>query len=159
MICTGYNEHITGLMMGQQVLWKCIFDDGTEGWSDFDLPDTKDPWTRVRQYCNNNNKDIVEVKVIVPGNPEHTVFKDPQGLDNILIVRGMAKDINDDSETVFGFITFGQLRDDNKIYTRRFYWPECSFGVYEEVRELTPENEDLLYKRKKICDENCTCQK
>ena len=159
MICTGYNERITGLLMSQQILWKCIFDDGTEGWSDFDLPDTKDPWTRVRQYCNNNNKDIVEVKVIVPGNPEQTVFKDLDGLDNILIVRGMAKDINDDSETVFGFMTFGQLKEDGKIYTSRFYWPECAFGTYEEIRELTKENESLLYRRKKICDENCTCQK
>ena len=159
MICTGYNERITGLLMSQQILWKCIFDDGTEGWSDFDLPDAKDPWTRVRQYCNNNNKDIVEVKVIVPGNPEQTVFKDLDGLDNILIVRGMAKDISDDSETVFGFMTFGQLKEDCKIYTIRFYWPECAFGTYEENRELTKENEALLYRRKKICDENCTCQK
>ena len=75
MICTGYNAHITGLLMQQQVLWKLILNDGTEIWSDFDVPDKKDPWVRARQYCNNNTKDIVEVKVIVPGQPEVQVFR------------------------------------------------------------------------------------
>lgn len=158
MICTGYNEQIISLLMRQQILWKCILDDDTEIWADFDMPDLKDPWTRARQFCNNNNKNIIEVKVIVPGNPEQTVFKDLNGLNNIIIVRGMAKDINDSSETVFSFMTFGQLKEDGMIYTRRFYWPECSFGTYEEVRAMTPENEALLYKKRIKCKEDCTCQ-
>ena len=158
MICTGYNEHITKLLMNQQILWKLILDNGTEIWSDFDIEGQKDPWTRARHYCNNNNKNIVEIKVIVPGNPEHTVFQDSNGLDNILIIRGMAKDINDTGETIFSFMSFGKLESDGLIHVKRFYWPECSFGISEEVREVTIENEKLLYKKTKRCSDNCKCQ-
>lgn len=158
MLCTGYNAHITHLLMNQQVLWKCILDDGTEVWSDFDVPNQKDPWTRVRQHCNNNGKDIVEVRVIVPGQPEYTVFKDLNGLDGLLIVRGTAKDINDVSETTYSFVTFGQIEEDGLIHIKRFYWPECAFGSLSEVREITPENEALLYRRRKNCGESCKCQ-
>lgn len=158
MICTGYNGHITGLLMRQQILWKCILDDNTEVFSDFDIENQKDPWTRLRNYCYNNNKNIIEVKVVIPGNPEQTVFKDLNGLNNILIVRGTAKDINDSGETIFSFMTFGQLQDDGFIHVQKFYWPECSFAEHEEIRHVTPENENLLYRKRKRCEENCTCQ-
>lgn len=159
MICTGYNEHITSLLMNQQILWKLILKDGTEIWSDFDLPDLKDPWTRAKNYCNNNNKDIIEVKVIVPGNPEHTVFYNENGLDKIFIVRGMAKDINESGETIYSFMSFGKVEEDELIHVKRFYWPECSFGQSEEIREMTLENQKLLYNKIKRCSSNCECQK
>ena len=145
--------------MKQQILWKLILDDGTEIWSDFDLPEQKDPWTRARHYCNNNNKDIIEVKVIVPGQPEVMVFKDNDGLNNILIVRGMAKDINDSGETIYSFMTFGKLEEDGLIYVKKFYWPECAFAVNDEIRELTPENQKLLHTKINRCSESCKCQK
>ena len=158
MICRGFNSHIMHLLNMQQVLWKCILSDGTEAWSDFDIPDQKDPWSRLRTFCNNNLLDIIEVKAIIPGNPETTVFKDDNGLDNILIIRGTSKDLNSEGETSYSFMTFGQLKDDGKIHVRRFYWPECEFGTYVEVREITPENEALLYRRKIACGDSCTCQ-
>lgn len=158
MICTGYNSHITGLLMQQQVLWKLILNDGTEIWSDFDIPNQKDPWTRARQYCNNNNKDIIEVKVIVPGQPEYQVFRNESGLDGLLIIRGTAKDVNDSGETIYSFVTFGKIEDDGLIHVRRFYWPECAFGTSEEIREITPENQNLIYYRINRCGEDCSCQ-
>lgn len=159
MICTGYNKHITSLLMNQQILWKLILNDGTEIWSDFDLPNEKDPWTRAKQYCNNNGKQIVEVRVIVPGQSEVTVFNDVAGLNNILIVRGISKDINDSSETIYSFMTFGKLEEDGFIHTKKFYWPECAFAVNDEIRELTPENQKLLYTKIITCSESCKCQK
>lgn len=158
MICKGYNEHILDLLMKQQVLWKCILSNGEQVWSDFDVPGLKDPWTRLRHYCNNNNIDIVEVRAIVPGNPEQVVYTSDTYLDNILIIRGHAKDINDAGETVYSFMTFGKLEDDGKIHVIRFYWPECHFGTYVEIREVTPDNEELLYRKKKRCEEGCSCQ-
>lgn len=159
MICTGYNAHITSLLMKQQILWKLILNDGTEVWSDFDLPETKDPWTRARHYCNNNSKDIIEVKVVIPGNPEQTVFRDENGLDKIFLIRGMAKDINDTGETIYSFMSFGKVEDDGLIHVKKFYWPECSFGASEEIREVTPENEKLLYKKITRCSDDCKCSK
>lgn len=158
MLCTGYNQHIIGLLMNQQVLWKCILDNGTQVFSDFDVPDQKDPWTRLRQYCNNNNVKIVEVRAMVPGNPEAIVYQDDNGLDNFMLIRGTAKDINDDGETSYSFMTFGKVEDDGKIHVRRYYWPECAFGTYEEIREITPENEGLIYRQRKQCGDNCECQ-
>jgi hypothetical protein len=158
MICKGYNEHIIGLLARQQILWKCTLDDGTEVLSDFDVPDKKDPWTRLRQYCYNNSKKITTVSVIIPGNPEQEVYSNPTGLDNILIIRGISKDINEVEETTYSFMTFGQLKEDNLIYVTRFYWPECRFGTPSEIRQLTPENEELLYRQRKTCGDDCSCQ-
>lgn len=159
MICTGYNSHITGLLMSQQILWKLILDDGTEIWSDFDMPDLEDPWTRARKYCNDNGKGIVEVRVIVPGQPENMVYRDENGLDKILIVRGVCKDIYGIDEVAYGFMTFGKVEDDGLVHVKRFYWPECAFGTSEELRKLTIDNEQLLFYSKKECGSNCKCQK
>jgi hypothetical protein len=143
--------------MRQQVLWKCILNDGSEAWSDFDVPNQKDPWTRLRHYCYNNNIEIKEVRVVVPGNPEQVVFTGDPYLNNIMIVRGTAKDINDSGETIYSFMTFGKVEDDGLIHVKRFYWPECHFGTYQEVREITPENKLLLYTKNK-CGDSCKCQ-
>ena len=64
MICTGYNSHITGLLMNQQILWKLILENGLEVWSDFDVENLEDPWTRARKYCNEYELNIVEIREI-----------------------------------------------------------------------------------------------
>lgn len=160
MICTGYNPLIFKLLDNQEILWKCKLNDGTVAWSDFDNTEytDKDPWTRLKKYCYNNDKYITEVKVTCPGMPEVVVYSDENGLDNIFITRGMSKDINDDDAIVFRFMCFGKLEDDNKLYIQKFYWPEFELAEYKEVRELTFENEKLLYKKKKKCGDNCKCQ-
>ena len=56
MICTEYNSHIYELLHKQDILWKCILSNGQIALSDFDLPDTKDPWTRLKIFCNNNKE-------------------------------------------------------------------------------------------------------
>jgi hypothetical protein len=160
MICTGYNPHIFKLLQNQEIIWKCKLNDGTVVWSDFDNPEylDRDPWTRLKIYCDNNNKFIVEVKVTCPGMPEIVVYNEPNGLDNIFITRGMSRDINDDDSIPFRFMCFGRLAEDNKIYVQKFYWPEFELAEYNEVRDLTVENDKLLYKKKKICGDNCKCQ-
>lgn len=158
MICRGYNQHIINLLSRQQILWKCTLSDGTEVLSDFDVPEMKDPWTRLRIYCYNNNLSIIKVEVMIPGDSPREVYSDENGLDNILIIRGISKDINDVEETTYSFMTFGQLKDDNTIEVTRFYWPECKFGTYSEIRQLTPENEELLFRQRKNCGDDCSCQ-
>lgn len=148
MICTGYNAHITRLLMNQQILWKLKLKSGTEVWSDFDVEGLTDPWTRAKEHCNDSGDDIVSVSVIVPGQPELTVYSDENGLNNLLILRGTAKNITDTEETIYAFMTFGRLEDDGLVHVRKFFWPECSFLQSEEIRELTPENRNLLYVKK-----------
>lgn len=158
MICTGFNAHILSLLEKQEILWKCILDDGTCVWSDFDIPDQKDPWTRLKLYCNNNNKNIVEVKVLCPGMPETSIYKDDRGLDNFLITRGVIRDLNDDDSMIFRFMCFGKLNDQGSVDVTKFYWPEFELKEGSEVRQMTPENDALLYKRLKTCGDDCTCQ-
>ncbi len=158
MICTGYNQHITNLLNKQEILWKCILDDGTQVLSDFDIEDQKDPWTRLKMYCNNNNKQIVEVRVMCPGMPETTIYKDDNGLDKFFIIRGIFKDLTDDDSMVFKYMSFGKVEEDEKIHVARFYWPEFNLGPASEVRNITPDNLELLYNKKKFCGDNCTCQ-
>jgi len=149
MICTGYNSHITRLLMNQQILWKLRLESGIEVWSDFDIEELSDPWTRAKEYCVKTKENIISVSVIVPGQPELAVFSDEKGLDSLLILRGVAKNITDTEETVYSFMTFGRLEEDGMIHTKKFFWPECSFLESEEIRELTHENRQLLYVKAK----------
>lgn len=158
MICTGYNTHIISLLGRQEILWECTLSDGTQAISDFDNGDGKDPWTKLKIHCNNNNIDIIEVKIICPGMPKTTIFEDKNGLDNIFIIRGMCKDVSEDSGMIFKFMSFGIVKEDNKIHVQKFYWPQFSLGESEEIREITEENKKLLYIKRKKCKENCKCQ-
>ena len=158
MICTGYNEHIISLLNNQQILWKLVLNDGTEIWSDFDIPESKDPWDRAKIYCNNNNKEILKVYVIVPGDIPILIYEDDNGLNEFFIIRGIIKDINNNDPMVYRYMSFGKLEDDNLIHVRKFYWPHYEFSQSEEIRTITDENKKLLYKKVKRCSEKCKCQ-
>jgi hypothetical protein len=127
-------------------------------WSDFDIPDEKDPWTRLKIYCNNNNLDVVEVRVMCPGMPEQVIFEDSNGLDNFFITRGISKDILDDEDMTFSFMSFGIKKEDGNIHVKKFYWPQFELGLSEEVRLLTSESQKILYTKRKKCKESCSCQ-
>lgn len=148
MICTGYNAHITKLLSQQQILWKLRLNSGVEIWSDFDVEGLADPWTRAKEHCSKSKEYITSVSVIVPGQPETVVFENKSGLDSLLVMRGTAKNITDSEETVYSFMTFGKIVS-GQIHVKKFFWPECAFLESEEVRELTPENEKLLYVKAK----------
>ena len=158
MICTSYNQHTMKLLHSGEILWRCILSDGTSAISDFDIEDQKDTWTRLKIYCYNNNLNITEVKVICPGMPEETIFEDKNGLDNFFISRGISKDITDNDTMTYKYMCFGILKDDNKIHVKKFHWPEFALAQNEEIRELTLENDNLMYKQNKRCKENCKCQ-
>jgi hypothetical protein len=158
MICTSYNQHTIKLLHSGEILWRCILSDDTSAISDFDIEDQKDPWTRLKIYCHNNNLNITEVKVICPGMPEETIFEDKNGLDNFFISRGISKDITNNDTMTYKYMCFGILKDDNKIHVKKFHWPEFALAQNEEIRELTLENDNLMYKQKKRCKENCKCQ-
>jgi hypothetical protein len=145
MVCTGYNSYITSLIMKQQLLWKLTLDDGSEVWSDFDLPGVPDPWTRAKQYLKAVERKVVRVSAIAPGQPEMPVLENPDGLTGFFIMRGSAKSINDTEETVYCFLSFAKLEEDGLLHVKKFFWPECSLLESEEIRELTPENKSLLY--------------
>lgn len=160
MICKAYNAHIRKLIDQQNILWKCILSDGTEVWSDFNSPEyEKDPWTRLKIYCANNNLNINKVIVLAIGAREETVFEDENGLDGIFIVRGMSRDLMVDSSIEYKFVSFGLLnKDTDTILVKKYFWPECAFEKNIEERLLTLDNEKLMFFKKKMCGDNCKCQ-
>lgn len=147
MICTQYNRHIIKLLKSPTILWKCILDDGTEVLSDFDMEDMADPWTRLKEYCIANKRNIVEARAMPPGMPEFTVYKDVDGLDGLLLKRGAAKSLLDGVENNYQFLVFGLLQADGMLHVKNFYWPQCELGLDEEIRELTEENKLIIWRR------------
>jgi hypothetical protein len=140
MICKAYNAHIRKLIDQQNILWKCFLSDGTEVWSDFNSSEhEKDPWTRLKIYCINNNLNINKVIVLAIGAREETVFEDQNGLDGIFIVRGMSRDLMVDSSIEYKFVSFGLLnKDTNKILVKKAATP-VSFSI-----QFFPEGGDLI---------------
>jgi hypothetical protein len=163
MLCTSFDSHIRKLRIEKhEVIWKCILSDGKEAWSDFDREGHKDPWTKLKEYCNNNNVDIVEVRVSAVGIPEQTVYINSKGMDGFFISRGISKDLfieNDQDSITYKYLVFGKLSDSgDQIYVKKFYWPECKFSETLEIRAITEDNMKLMYFKRKTCGENCTCQ-
>jgi hypothetical protein len=158
MLCTSFNKDILLLLDKQEILWKCILDNGTEVWSDFDASDKKDPWTRLKEFCFNNNIKVIEVRVLCPGMPEQTIFQDDNGLDKFFIIRGLCKELTDNTDVIYKFMSFGIVKSDNKIHVKKFYWPQFALGEDEEIREITPEHEKLLFKKRIMCEDNCKCR-
>lgn len=158
MICKSYNQNIRELIMDRKiVLWKCILSNGEEAWSDFIA--MNDPWVKLKNYCYNNNVNILEVRVLALGIREQTVFEDKDGLDGLIITGGISKDISDDSGLTYSFLSFGLLdKEKNEIKVKKFFWPECEFDDYEEVRTVTEENKEKILHKRKVCGEHCSCQ-
>jgi hypothetical protein len=164
MICTGYDGYLRSLRVDKhEVLWRCILSNGKEAWSDFDRPEyDKDPWTRLKIYCNNNNVDILEVRVNAVGIPEQTVYINPKGMDGFFITRGITKDLytNEGADGItYKYLAFGKLSDaGDQVFVKKFYWPECKFSETLETRAVTEDNMKLMYFKRKTCGENCECQ-
>ena len=158
MICTKYNADIRKLINNKHILWKCYLSDNTEVWSDF--YNEKDPWVRLKEYCTENKIDINKVTVLVIGAKEETVFEDSDGLDGIFIIRGIIKDLFNPDSTEYKYMAFGKINTStSKIDVVKYYWPQCDFDSYKEIREITPENLKLMFLKSKKCKDSCQCQK
>lgn len=163
MICTSFNAHIRKLRVeNKEIIWKCKLDDGIVVWSDFDVENIPDPWTRLKQHCKDNGRKVIEVWVGSMGIPEQKVFENPNGIDGFFITRGISKDLflaDTENGITYKYLAFGKLSDSgDKVFVKKFYWPECKFSENFETREVTEDNIALMIFNPP-CSENCKCQK
>ena len=71
----------------------------------------------------------------------------------------MSKDLFSDDSISYSYLAFGLLNPEtNEIKVKKFFWPECEFDDYEETRSMTPENENKVLYKRKVCGESCSCQ-
>lgn len=149
MICTQLNGHIKDLIRKLEILWKVELDDGTNVYSDYYIPYLDSPWMRLQKYCKENNRYITSVSCLMFGADEFIMFQNSEGLDGVFVTRGASKDIviseNGESGVSYKHLIVGVLSGDGgSINVRKFSWPENALEPFEQTRELTKNNLELM---------------
>lgn len=84
------------------------------------------------------------------GAPTKVFFEDENGLDGLLVMRGMAKDqaMDGSHNQSFQTLTVSLLRDDcSLIDVAKYTWPFNEFEKDKDVRILTQENlKNMIFK-------------
>ncbi len=149
-ITIGIDSYIKNLIRNLEMMWTVTLNNGVVVYSDYYRYDL-DPWTRLRNYCNQNNLYPVKVKSLMFGAPEITMLEDPNGLNPFFIKRGTVKDLEIDTYSnsiSYKKLIVGVYNDPtNKIDVRKFCWPENHLEPSIETRLLTVENiESMFFK-------------
>jgi hypothetical protein len=149
MICTRIDEHFKSLIRDMEILWSVILDDGTEVYSDYYVENLDSPWVRLKEYCESNGRYIVRVNCIMFGADKFVMAYDPNGLDGVIVNRGLTKEIsiNDsgDPGVAYKHLVCGVLRPDTTIVdVKKFSWPENALEPFIQTRALTLNNLSLM---------------
>jgi len=151
MICTsidGYFEQMcyTNLMIS----WQIALTDGTVAYGDYDRPGFDNPWLRLKKHCNENDVYPSKVELHMFGAEHKVFFEDENGLDGIVVMRGIAKDqaMDGSHSQSFQTLTVGLLRDDcSRLDVSKYTWPFNNFEKKISTRVLTTENlKDMIFK-------------
>ena len=151
MICTTRDGYMrTLIQMNLMISWKIILTNGQIVYGDYDRPGLENPWFRLKDYCKDNNVLPAKVELHMFGAPKKVFFEDANGLDGLLVMRGMAKDqaMDGSHSQSFQTLTVSLLRDDcSKIDVAKYTWPFNEFEKDRDVRELTVENiKNMIFK-------------
>jgi hypothetical protein len=132
------------------ISWKIKLTDGTIVYGDYDRPEMPNPWTRLKNYCAENDVLPALVELHMFGAPREVFFEDENGLDGLLVMRGIAKDqaMDGSHSQSFQTLTVSLLRDDcSHIDVRKYTWPFNEFEKDRDVREVTEENlKNMIFK-------------
>lgn len=151
MICTSIDSYIEDLCYNKlYISWVVTLTDGTKVYGDYDRPGFENPWIRLKKHCESNNVWPTEVKLHMFGAPAELFFEDPNGLDGLFIMRGMAKDqaMDGSHSQSYQTLTVGLLRDDcSCIDVAKYTWPISNLEKRNSARVLTKENlENMIFK-------------
>lgn len=132
------------------ISWMVTLTNGETVYGDYDRPDHENPWTRLSDYCKENNLLPSKIELYMFGAEHKVFFENPEGLDGIVIFRGIAKDqAMDGSESQsYQFLTVGLLKDDcSAIDISKYTWPFNKFEEVESTRGLSLLNlEHMIFK-------------
>ena len=150
-ICTSIDGYMQRMCYDQLMIsWQITLNDGTKVYGDYDRPEMKNPWIRLRDHCKANNVYPIKVELHMFGAPHEVFFEDENGLDGLLVMRGIAKDqaMDGGHSQSFQTLTVGLLKDDcSGITVSKYTWPISDFEKNKSDRVLTDENvEYMLFK-------------
>lgn len=151
MICKTRDGYMRKLIQTDLMIsWKITLSDKTTVYGDYDRPGMKNPWHRLQDYCADNNTVPTKVELHMFGAPPKVFFEDENGLDGVLVMRGMAKDQSMDGSHSRSFqtLTVCLLRDDcSLIDVAKYTWPFNEFEKDRDTRVLTEENlTNMIFK-------------
>ena len=151
MICRQRDGYMRSLITENLMIsWIITLCDGTRVWGDYDRPDMDNPWNRLRDHCKQNNVIPKKVELHMFGAPKKVFFEDPNGLDGLSVMRGIAKDqaMDGSHSTSFQTLTVCLLKDDcSEIDVAKYTWPYNDFEKAKSVRSVTQDNiEYMIFK-------------
>lgn len=151
MICTTRDGYMRKLIQTDLMIsWKIVLTDGTIVYGDYDRPGLDNPWTRLKEYCMSNDVLPRSIELLMFGAPRKVFFEDENGLDGLLVMRGIAKDqaMDGSHSQSFQTLTVSLLRNDcEKIDVAKYTWPFNEFEKDKDVRDLTEENfKNMIFK-------------
>lgn len=149
MICTEYNSYIKNLVRSLEMMWIVTLNNGVKVYSDHNNPayPNQTPWRRLKEHCAENNVFPVMVQALILGAPKLVMAENNSGLDGLFIIRGSSKDFLMESGegTSYKQLIVGVLSDTNDdINTTKFCWPKNALEPFNEVRQITFENIELM---------------
>ena len=148
MICKTRDGYMKKLIQTDLMIsWKITLTDGTTVYGDYDRPNCENPWSRLKDYCEQNKVVPKKVELHMFGAPKEVFFENENGLDGILVMRGMAKDqaMDGSHSQSFQTMTVSLLRGDcSKIDVAKYTWPINDFEKKRQVRNLTEDNLKLM---------------
>ena len=151
MICTQVDGYMHRLIMQELMIsWVITLTDGVKVYGDYERPDFENPWLRLKTHCEENNVYPSVVELYMFGAPKHVFFEDPDGLDGLKIMRGIAKDQSMDGghSQSFQTLTAILLKDNcTEFDVSKYTWPHNEFEQATSVRSTTKDNlKDAIFK-------------
>ena len=144
MICKTRDGYVRKLIQTDLMIsWTIKLNDGTTVYGDYERPGLENPWLRLKDHCEKHDVFPTKVELYMFGAPKKVFFEDPDGLDGLLIMRGMAKDqaMTGNHSQSFQTLTVSLLRDDcSCVDVRKYTWPINEFERDVETRSVTEEH-------------------
>ena len=144
MICTKRDGYMRRLIMEHLMIsWIVTLSNGERVYGDYDRPNLENPWTRLSDYCRDNDVIPTKIELHMFGAPAKVFFEDPDGLDGLAVMRGIAKDqaMDGSHSTSFQTLTVCLLKDDcSAIDVAKYTWPYNQFEKAKSVRSITEDN-------------------
>ena len=143
-ICTSIDGYMQRICYDELMIsWQITLNDGTKVYGDYDREGLPNPWLRLKEHCRVNDVYPTKVELHMFGAPHEVFFEDENGLDGLLVMRGIAKDqaMDGGHSQSYQTLTVGLLKDDcSGITVSKYTWPISDFEKKKSDRVLTEEN-------------------
>lgn len=150
-VCTTFDSYMKKLCHSELMIsWIITLSDSTKVFGDYDRPNYLNPWERLSRHCKKTGLFPVKAELYMFGAEHKVFFEDPNGLDGLCILRGLAKEQSMDGSHSQSFQTLTVLLLDEScdyINVAKYTWPENKFEKKESLRGLAFKNlQHMVFK-------------